>query len=202
MFFHSVWFLTSCSTSEQWQTLSQLVPGSVWRRRRRRSPLPPWTALPAWPGWCSPRTYWPDLYAGGWSTCPRCGWTHPDRQTGGETDRWEAVQVWDRQQCLDGRGFFFFFLFFYLPHGFDPLLEQVEVTVSAQVTWTDQMTVEPPELLHLTHSMGMKAAEKHSFTSLWMQQGQDVKGRMLLRFQSETFFNAECFYNQSEQQQE
>lgn len=38
---------------------------------------------------------------------------------------------------------------FYLPHGFDPLLEEVEVTVSAQVTWTDQMTVEPPELLHL-----------------------------------------------------
>lgn len=40
----------------------------------------------------------------------------------------------------------------YLPHGFDALLEQVEVAVPAQVTWPHQMTVKPPELLHLnTH---------------------------------------------------
>lgn len=40
----------------------------------------------------------------------------------------------------------------YLPHGFDALLEQVEVAVPAQVAWPHQMTVKPPELLHLnTH---------------------------------------------------
>lgn len=127
----------------QWEiSVSEAVPGSVWRQRHRRSLLPPWTALPAWLGWYSPRIYWPDLYAVGWSTCHRFGWTHPGCQ--GATGKWEAVQVWDRQ---DGAT-----VSFYLPHGFDSLLEQMEVAVSAQVTWTDQMTVEPPELLHLTHS--------------------------------------------------
>lgn len=38
-----------------------------------------------------------------------------------------------------------------LPHGFDALLEQVEVAVSTQITWTNQVTVKPPELLHRRH---------------------------------------------------
>lgn len=123
----------------------EVVPGSVWRRRRHRSPPPPWTALPTWPGWCSPRIDWPDLCAGGWSTFPRCGWIHPDaqrgaaraRQTGKTRNRWETN--------IGGETVFAL----YLPHGFDPLLEEVEVTVSTQVTRTDQMTVESPKLLHL-----------------------------------------------------
>lgn len=37
----------------------------------------------------------------------------------------------------------------HLPHGFDTLLEEVEVTVARQVTWPDHVTIETPELLHL-----------------------------------------------------
>lgn len=97
-----------------------------------------------------------------------------DRRSQGATGRWEAVQVWDRQRWR-GRGLLFFF--FYLPHGFDPLLEQVEVTVSAQVTWTHQMTVEPPELLHLTHSTRWWKHQRRSLRGLlvlWMQPGLDA----------------------------
>lgn len=37
----------------------------------------------------------------------------------------------------------------YLPHGFNTLFEEVEVTMACQVTWPDHVTIETPELLHL-----------------------------------------------------
>lgn len=37
----------------------------------------------------------------------------------------------------------------HLPHGFNTLFEQVEVTVACQVAWPDHVTIETPELFHL-----------------------------------------------------
>ncbi len=37
----------------------------------------------------------------------------------------------------------------HLPHGFNALLEEVEVTVACQVPRPDHVTIETPELLHL-----------------------------------------------------
>lgn len=43
----------------------------------------------------------------------------------------------------------------YLPHGFDAFLEQVEITVASQITWSDHVTVKSPELLHLNKHQHM-----------------------------------------------
>jgi len=37
----------------------------------------------------------------------------------------------------------------YLPHGFDPQLEEVDVAVRGQLTWLCQVAVMCPELLNL-----------------------------------------------------
>lgn len=37
----------------------------------------------------------------------------------------------------------------HLPHGFNTLLEEVEVTMACHVAWPDHVTIETPELLHL-----------------------------------------------------
>lgn len=37
----------------------------------------------------------------------------------------------------------------HLPHGFNAFFEQVEVTMTGQVTRPDHVTIETPELLHL-----------------------------------------------------
>ena len=36
-----------------------------------------------------------------------------------------------------------------LPHGFNTLFEQVEVTMACHVAWPDHVTIKTPELLHL-----------------------------------------------------
>lgn len=41
----------------------------------------------------------------------------------------------------------------HLPHGLNTLLEEVEVTVAGQVAWSDHVTIETPELLHLVKEM-------------------------------------------------
>ena len=37
----------------------------------------------------------------------------------------------------------------HLPHGFNTLFEEVEITVACQVTWPNHVTIETPKLLHL-----------------------------------------------------
>lgn len=46
-----------------------------------------------------------------------------------------------------------------LPHGFNALLEEVEVTMACQVTWTDHVTIETPELLHLSRDKSQHELE-------------------------------------------
>lgn len=49
--------------------------------------------------------------------------------------------------------------YMYLPHGLDSLFEKMEVAVASQITWSDHVTIKPPELLHLRHRLYFRLSD-------------------------------------------
>lgn len=121
---------------------STVVPGSVLTPRHRRSPPLPWTAPPAWPESGFPSTETPGLSSGEWSTFRPSYWHHPDHNKGLSFET--ALSFENNTKIL------FHNPTTDLPHGFNALLEEVKVTMACQVTGTDHVTIETPELLHLS----------------------------------------------------
>lgn len=118
-----------------------VLPGSVLTPRPRRSPLLPWTAPRAWPGSSSPSTETPGLSSDGWSTFHPSYWHHPEHNSSRSSQR--ASRLRNQTDSMHNK------MSTHLPHGFNTLLEEVEVTMARQVAWPDHMTIETPELLHL-----------------------------------------------------
>lgn len=117
-----------------------VLPGSVLTPPPRRSPLLPWTAPRAWPGSSSPSTGTPGLSSDGWSTFHPSYWHHPEHNSSRVSER--ASHLWNQTDSMHNEST-------HLPHGFNTLLEEVEVTMARQIAWPDHVTIETPELLHL-----------------------------------------------------